>query len=1046
MNRENSPDFLVNQAGIYPLTDAQRGIWLRSKSNPRAGQAYQLPFAIRLHGDLDTAAMEAAIHDLLRWNDGLRSSFPIDHDGNPYCRIAPESHARAGFQFIDLLGNSDAAQQVTALAEEDWRTPFDLEIGPLVRARLVREARDCHTLLLTAHHIVVDGPSLIQLSEQLASLYNYRVGHAEAPGPAPSMAEYAVVEATSREAREASISFWSETLAGARSLHDIPTDRPRPRTEDPTAGFMKFGFNREETARIRACARQANGTLFTVLLASWAVLMARLSRDDYAVIGVPFSRHSKGAKAGLVGCLIDLLPVRVPYNPEMRVSELLAATRSSVRQAAKHAALPLDQIMAAAEILTSPTHHPVFQSSFSMPRPVERIPSFAGLRISAIDVSISRAMVDEVLDPDEHAFSDYSCALVAGTTTPSTTKMDLSILLLESAGCIHGGIEYATTLWNESTIRMMADCWRHLALSMSQRIDQRIADIDWHPNCSGSTCRSMATVARQELEFAAQPLRRWARQMPDADAIVSGNLQISFSSLDKYVDALAAGLQLAGVHRCSRVAFVGGRSMTAVAIMFAAFRNGATFVPLDETIPPERLARILEDCDPALVIGEQSHAMPFQSRWMAAGSIARWPETSEAGCASPLPEPQDWRNLPAYIIYTSGSTGHPKGVEVGHEALALCSTTISSFCDSQPKDRVLQAASIGFDAFILEVLMSIFRGACLCIPQGTSLVGEALGQALDEFGITHALLTPTALSSLERSNFPKLRTLLSGAEPLGGDLARKWAKGRRLFNCYGPTEATIIATAMEIPEEMPGDPAIGYVLGQHTGYVLDPNGHPVPPGVVGELHLAGRGLANGYVGSKLLTDERFLANPFHPDAAPRMYRTGDLVRVRQDGTLQFCGRNDSQVKIHGLRIEPLEVEGCIASLPGVKAVRVRVIDTPSGRRLAAYVAARDDMDSAYIRAHARRQLPAYMVPSHIIMMANLPLLPSGKLDHRALPPPQADEERDIAPPRGRTEETLCALWSQLLGVPRIGRDDHFFDLGGHSLLAVRVVSRVRQDL
>ena len=1033
--------------GSYPLTDAQRGIWLRSKSNPRAGQAFQLPLALRLHGDLDKGALEAAIHDLLRWNDGLRSSFPVDENGNPFCRIGPASQARAEFQFIDLLGHLDAAEEVTALAEKDWRTPFDLENGPMVRASLVRESADCHTLILTTHHSVVDGPSLILVAEQLASLYNFRTGRAPAPVPAPSMADFAAREAAYRATGECCVPFWREALADARRLHGIPTDRPRPRIEDPTAGFIKFGFNREETALVRAGARKANVTLYTVLLASWAVLVARLGRDDHAVVGVPFSRHSHGDAASLVGCLIDLLPVKIPHSPTMEVSELLAITRTAVKQAVAHAALPLDQIMAAAGIPASPAHHPLFQTSISIPRQPVRVPDFVGLQVSAIGISVNRAMVDDGLDAEEAAIANYSCAVVAGTTTPSATKMDISIALLESAGRLHGGIEFSSALWDEATLRMMANCWRHVALSMSQCTEQRIADIGWHPNKRAPVCEALPVPSPREPEFLGQALRRWAKLNPDGDAIVLRGQRINFSRLNRLADDLADALRNAGARPGSRVAFVGSRGLNAVALMFASFRCGSTFVPLDEDMPNGRLAHILNDCDPSIVVGAPTELAAATSRvCLAAEIIDSPPYTGRPVNTEPLPELKDWRDLPAYIIYTSGSTGNPKGVEVGHEALALCGTTLASYCDSQPNDRVLQAASIGFDVFILEVVMSIGQGATLCIPHGSVLVGDTLGENIEELQVTHALLTPTAISSLKSSDFPNLRSLYSCAEPLGGDLARKWARGRRLFNCYGPTEATIIATAIEVPEEISGDPPIGYVLGQHAGYVLDPHGHPVPPGVIGELHLGGNALANGYVGSTLLTSERFIANPFNPEPGSRMYRTGDLVRALPDGALQFHGRNDSQVKIHGVRIEPQEVESCIASVPGVKAVHVRVIDVPAGRRLAAYVLASEDTDAALIKSQLKTKLPGYMVPAHIIMLAAFPLLPSGKLDHRAFPLPEADEGRQIAAARSATEGTLCSLWSDLLGIPRIGRDDHFFDLGGHSLLAVQVISRVRQNL
>ena len=1033
---------------IIPITEIQRGMWLRCKSYPLAAQAYLLPFSFRLEGQLDVNALRLAFDDLLRANDGLRSSFPVTGDGSPVCRIGPASSASLEYRFLDLSSCAEKDRRITELAAEDWRRPFDLDNGPLLRTTLIRESPLSHVLMVMAHHIVIDGPSLIRLSEQLALHYNFRVGQADEPPPMASMADWMRDASNARSGGADDIAYWREYLAGISPVHGVPTDRPRPAVEDATAGYIKFGFNRRDLDLIKAGARSMGVSTYTLMVTAWAVMLARLGRDDHAVVGVPFSRHRGQVADTPLGCLIDMLPIRIPNDPDLAIHDLLGKVQASVRKSMTHGALPLDRMMSAAGIASSPAHHPVYQTCFTLPKPVAAVPRFAGLRLSALDVSLERAMVDDGYTDEQREHTEYSCALVSGTAKPFAVKMDITILVLESSGCLHGGIEFAAALWDESTVRMMADGWRHIALAMAQSPAKLLGAIDWGVRDPLLPCSVSGKADAVQLESPASALRRWATIQPDADALLLPGRRISFGALEQHVDAMVEILVRRGVSAGARIAYVGHRGPMAVILFLAALRRGACFVPLDASQPPARLAALIDGCDPRLVAGHcASQRQLTQGRqWLAVGEPTDPDFDDPANVPRPDSLPPGWESLPAYVFHTSGSTGAPKGVEVSQGALARCRTTLPDYCDSGPGHRVLQAANITFDVFVLELLMSICQGAALCLPDRVALAGESLAEALDSFGITHALLTPSTLASLGKANFPLLQTLLCGAEPLPADLARRWMRGRKVFNCYGPTEATIIATAFELTEPLAGNPPIGRVLGQHRGYVLDPHGHPLPPGAVGELYLGGDALATGYLGSERLTRQRFVADPFSANPDARMYRTGDLVRARQDGALLYQGRADDQIKINGVRVEPKEVESHLASLPGIRDVHVRAVEFLNSPRLVAYVTAESHIDEAWVKARLRESLPLHLVPSHVIQLTAFPRLPNGKMDPHSLPVPQARPADGGAEAEGPTESLLAGLWSTLLGLDRVGRDDHFFDLGGHSLLAVQVIARVRQAL
>ncbi|HET7866139.1 MAG TPA: amino acid adenylation domain-containing protein, partial [Burkholderiaceae bacterium] len=1015
-----------------PLSLAQQRLWFLDRLDQRAGAAYHIPTGVRLQGRLDVPALQAALDRIVARHEVLRTCFEPTADGAMQ-RIAARDRGLA-LQHHDLSALPAAEQQaqLRTLTNAEAAAPFDLAHGPLIRARLVRLADTDHVLLVTMHHIVSDGWSMGVLVREFGALYAaFAQGQADPLPPLPiQYADFAVWQRRWLEGPvlQRQLQFWTEHLQGAPALLELPTDRPRPPMQDFTGDSVGFELDAALTAQLKALAQRHGATLFMVLLAAWGALLARLSGQGEAVIGTPVANRNRAEIEPLIGFFVNTQALRVSLAGNPSTAELLARVQATALAAQDHQDLPFDQIIEALNPERSLTHPPVFQALFDWQNAPMGDLELPGLQLEGLH----------------------------GST--QVTKFDIELVMQDRGERIAGALSYVTALFNRATIE------RHVAL-LQTLLQGMVADeqaaVARLPLLPAAETEWLHSCNATEADFPAdlcihQRFEQQVRRTPEAIALVFEDTTLSYAQLDAQANRLAHHLITLGVRPDTRVALCLPRGIDMVVALLATLKAGGAYVPLDPGYPPERLAFMLEDCRPRVLLTDAA----------TRAALATLPVPPEAPVVL-LDDPRPWSGLAAsapdaaalglqpshlaYVIYTSGSTGRPKGVMVAHSGLCNLAQAQAATLAVTADSRVLQFASVSFDACIFEVLMALLSGATLCLPGPGLVAGQALLDVLQRRRISHATLTPAVLLALPEpapGQRPRLRTLVVAGEACSQALVQRFAPWTEsLINAYGPTEATVWASMQSCDIGHAGPPPIGRPICNTRMHVLDAQGQPLPIGAAGEIHIAGAGLARGYLNRPDLTAERFVPDPFGP-AGSRMYRTGDLGRWRIDangeGSLEFLGRNDHQVKIRGFRIELGEIEAALLVCPGVReAVVLAREDEPGNKRLVAYLTGAGLQPEA-LRAALARSLPEHMVPAAYVLLEDLPLTPNGKLDRKALPTPEgaAFGAAQFEPPQGEIESTLAALWCELLGLKRVGRADNFFELGGYSLLAVTLIERM----
>ncbi|MGW5714880.1 non-ribosomal peptide synthase/polyketide synthase [Amycolatopsis sp. NPDC003865] len=944
--------------GPAPLAGVQVGMWLADRMAP-AGAEYLVPNAVRLRGPLDVDALAAALTKLVERHEILRTRF-VEIDGEPK-------------QVVDPAG--PVPLPVTEIGEIE---PFlalrgiDLATGPVFAAALGKLAEDDHVLVLSAHHIVLDGWSEGILAEELRDLY------AGADLPSPPV-QYADVAAWSQPS-EADVEFWRTQLAGVPQVVQLPTDRPRPPVRDPRGARYEFSVPADLAARLGEVGAQARASLFMTLLAGFQVLVARHTGLREFAIGSPVAGRDHPDTERLIGQFVNTLALRADLTGSPGFTELLERVRETALNSFSHQEVPFDRVVAELRPDRDPSRNPLVQLMFALQTVAQGGWEFAGLDCEPVGVETGAA------------------------------KFDLAMVLREQAdGTVGGVLEYPVALFDEDTIAAFAE--RYLRLLDGFAADPR-RPVDRVPMLDAAELAPLDGGAPGGT-FAGL-IEAQARRTPDAPAVVAGPDSLTYAELDAAANRVARHLRLRGAGPEKVVALLLPRSADLVVAQLAVVKTGAAFLPIDPGYPEERIRYMLDDADPVLALRE----LPLSTMDDSPLVVGVRPENA------------------AYVIYTSGSTGRPKGVVVSHAGLAtLVENTVAAYRVG-PGDRVLQYVSPSFDASILELCAALMTGAALVVTPPGPLLGDQLRDVLAEGRVTHALIPPAALATVEDPDLPDFRTVVVGGDVCPPELVAKWAPGRRMLNMYGPTEATVVSTVSE-PLEVGGRVTIGQALRHTRAYVLDDRLQPVPPGVAGELYVASPGLARGYLGRPGLTASRFVANP----AGGRMYRTGDLVRRTRAGDLEFLGRTDDQVKIRGFRIELGEVEAALRAHPALTAAVVLAKPDPAGqKRLVAYVAG--DVTAAGLRTFLGQRLPEHLVPSAFVVLDALPVNASGKLDRAALPEP-AEETADYIAPGSPEEQLIADIWAEVLDVPRVGLGDDFFALGGHSVLAAKVRMRLQ---
>ncbi len=1025
-----------------PLSYSQERLWFLDRLDP-GHCGYLVHAAWRLDGPLDASAFRRAAADVAQRHETLRTVFPEDQ-GRPVQQI--ESRPNWAVEITDLSALAHEAQEraLFALSADQQGNPMDLATGPLVRCRLVRGAPERHVLLLTMHHIVCDGWSLSVFYRELAACYEARQqGREPALPPLPiAYGDYArwQRERLQGERVEATVAHWRRRLASVERL-ELPCDGRRPPVTSHRGAARGRRLPWSLWRQLEQLAEREDATLFMTLFAAFHVLLSRLTGQTNLAVGVPFANRNLQETAGLIGFFVNTLPLRVDLSGDPTFAQLLAQVRATVVDALAHAEAPFDRLVQELQPERSLSHHPVFQTVFAVETEVEPQP----------------ALIDVTALPWE---------------APTTVcRFDLEVHVLRQAAGPVAVAVYNRDLFADATMERWLEAFETLLTQIVANPCARLSQLEAVSETQRRELlleRSGSNAVADEEPF--QPLHHvfaeHAKRRPEAVAVTDEEGDLTYSQLDQRSTAVAQRLLALGVSPEDRVGVCLERSAGAVVAILGVLKAGAAYVPLDPRSPDLRLRALVASVQPRVVItgrdgpSRLSHLVADTPLLVLEGAITR---------------PSDARALPAvspdqlaYIIFTSGTTGAPKGVAVSHRSLTMLLRGAVSLCSPGENDVWTMSHALVFDFSVWELWGALaWGGRLVVVPEMVRHAPEEFCHWLERHRVTMLNLTPTEFSRLLHQEPPEtwrarfcLRTLFLGGEALDRDHVRRWIHALgdaepQLVNLYGVTEATVIATAQRltrslVDEEWTGSP-LGTPMAGWEAYLLDDRLRLVPPGAVGELCLGGRGVARGYWNDPALTANSFVPHP--TVAGARLYRTGDQARWRNDGTLEFHGRRDSQVKLRGHRIELGEIAAQLRTHPHVADAYVVLAATDLGERslVAYFVSKRNEAgevgaSAAELNHWLRDRLPFWMIPQGIVELSELPRSASGKIDERALP--RAAVGRAAAasyvPPRNLAEQTLADLWADVLGAESVGVHDNFFELGGHSLLATQLVSRIRE--
>jgi amino acid adenylation domain-containing protein len=1015
-------DPLQESAGevyAFPLSFAQRRLWFLDQLEP-GNPSYNIAAAVRLEGFLDVPALSAALREIERRHETLRTTFAV-LDDQPVQVVSPAVDLEV--PILDLRALGTACTEAWVLASEAARQPFDLTRGPLWRARLVRVANDEHLLLLSLHHIVADGWSVGVLIHEAATLYAaFASGQ---PSPLPELPiQYADFvlwqqEWLQSEALEIQLRYWTERLSGAPPLLELPSDRPRSGAPARGGGLCQTVLPADLIAALQARSGVEGATLFMLLLATFQALLGRYCGQDDIVVGSPIANRSRREIEGLIGLFVNTLALRCPLsgNPDFRM--LVARVREVTLGAYANQDLPFEKLVEELAPERSLAHTPLFQVLLVLQGPDETMPELPGLSVEVIELPNGLAKFDLLVDlkPDSGGLSvrwTYDRQIFDGPTAERMLGHFQS--LLEAV--------VADPQRRISQLPLLSVAERHQIL------------LEWNASTAGAAGQCL-----HEL-FAEQAARR-----PGATALIDGVTEISYGELRSWSTRLARRLRTLGVGPETRVGVLLERSWHLVATLLGVLEAGGAYVGLDPAYPRERLELLLVDSGARILLTRESlrENLPVELPGLAILCCERlWAELA-AEEPAPLPPVAGPESL-AYLIYTSGSTGRPKAVAIEHRsAVALVEWSRQVFTDRE-LEGVLASTSIGFDLSAFELFVPLCRGGTVVLA--TNVLELPRLPAAARVRLINTV--PSAMAELVRAGgVPSgVETVCLAGEALRPALAaeiHRLSPTRRVLNLYGPSEDTTYSIWAEVPLRSQVVP-IGRPVCGTRAHVLDQEGELLPIGVPGELLLAGAGLARCYLGRPELTAERFVPDPFSGEPGARAYRTGDLVRHYPGGDLEFLGRTDHQVKVRGFRVEPGEIEAALEQHARVREAAVVSLGEGASRHLVAYVA--PAVEAGDLRSFLRDRLPDYLVPAVFVRLEALPRTPNGKVDRRALSAPEStrEPEQGFVAPRTWVEELIVGVWEEVLGVEPVGREDNFFALGGHSLLATQVVSHLRRAL
>ena len=1015
---------------VFAPSFGQERLWFLSQLEPDSDVAYNVHTAVGIAGPLDRLVLQQALDSVLARHESLRTGVALIA-GEPRQIVLP--HAVVAIPVVDhpgLTPEQERATVTTTLAREAGRR-FVLDQPPLLRVLLLRFAEDRHVLLVVLHHIVCDGWSIGVFLQDLATAYD-RVGRGDEP-PGETVVQYADFAAWQREAlsgpRLARLTgFWKEQLADLEPL-EIPTDHPRPPVRAARGDTCRARVPAPLVEALTGLAGQHEATLFMGMLAAFQVLLARHGGQRDLAVGTAVANRTRRELDGVLGLFVNTLVMRTRLPESGTFAELLGRVRRTCLDAYAHQDLPFEKVVEELRPVRDLSRTPLFQAMFLLQNTPVRPIALDRLTFTPLDIDPGTAKFDLTLE-----------------ATPVGAELDLAL-------------HYSPDLFGRPTAERMLQQFLRLLRGVVDAPDRDTADLD----LLGAedhllVGRDWARGPVREVPW--RPLhelvRAQATRTPEAVAVEADDATLTYADLVDRVDALARHLRGHGVCPGDAVGVCVERSASLVVALLAVLTAGAAYVPIDPGYPTERIGYMLRDARVRLVLST-SAAAPC----LPAGGPDRVLLDRLGDPPSAIDPAEDGAgDRAAYLIYTSGSTGLPKGVRIGHRSLVNVILAVAAELAAGPADTLAAVASVSFDIAALELFMPLLiGGTVVVVPERSVADGPQLASRMARGGVTIMQATPATWRLLLMAGWqpsPRLRMLCTG-EALDGDLAaRLLSGGGLLWNLYGPTEATLYASVGRVRDA--DRIGLGEPVANTVRHVLDGALRPVPIGAVGELYLGGAALGYGYVGQSALTASRFLPDPFATTPGARMYRTSDLCRYRSDGTLEYLGRADQQIKVRGFRIEPGEIETVLARHAEVAhavvvARRVSAVDV----RLVAFVVARPtfgrgpDAEAGLVeelRDLAKRDLPAQLAPSMYAVVDELPLTPSGKLDRAALRRDSATmtvQAVDETPPRTEVERQIAAIFAEVLGVDRVGVHAGFFDLGGHSLLAAKFATRLREE-
>ena len=1015
-----------------PLSFAQQRLWFIDQLEP-GSPAYNVPIGLRLQGSLDIPALRKTLNEVVRRHESLRTVFPRAEE--PVQVVLPALT-------IDLpIVEADEAT-VESLMIEEAQTPFNLRTGPLLRAKLLRLGKDDHVALFTMHHIVSDGWSIGILVHEVATLYKSYAAGAESPlNELPiQYGDYAVWQRNwlQGEVLEGQVSYWKQQLADAPELLELPIDHPRAAVQSQRGTQRRFTFSPELTAGLKELSRREDATLFMTTLAAFQALLYRYTHQQDILIGTPIANRTRIETEPLIGFFVNTLVLRGRVNGAASFSELLKQVRESTLSAYLHQDVPFEQVVDELRPQRSLSHTPLFQVMFALQNAPQQELELDGLRLSAVEA-------------------------ISGTA-----KFDLNLSLLEAQGELRGALEYNTDLFEATTIEQMLVHYERILHSIVNDPNQRLSELRLLDKAEEQKVLvefNETMPAQYDWNQCVHALfEQQVKRSPAAIAVVFEQEEVTYAELNAKANQLARKLRQLGVTEESIVGVLMERSVELVISLLAVMKAGGAYLPLDPEYPTERLEFMFADAKPRVLLTQERLAEE------ARVVVGETPVVSVDGQRDELAQFDDsdlQQTVRAdqliYVIYTSGSTGKPKAAMNEHRAVANRLLWMVQRYGLSSSDAIVQKTPFTFDVSGWEFFCPLVSGGRLVVARpGGHREPRYLVQLIQTQNVTITHFVPAMLRAFLDHEAARtcrsLRMMVSSGEALSEELERlvferlPWVS---LENLYGPTETAIEVTGWSCgsgdqPRTIEGSNGwvtIGAPIVNVTAYVLDRSLRPVPLGVRGELFIGGVAVGRGYLNRAALTAERFIPDNFSAEAGARLYRTGDLVRQRRDGSIEYIGRLDDQIKLRGHRIELGEIEAALMGHEAVAGAVVQVKSDAHGEaRLVAYFTVNASVSVAELREHLRGLLPEYMLPAVFVKLEEFALNASGKVNRKALPePPGAAVESEYEAPRTPVEQKLCDIWAEVLPVERVGINESFFDLGGHSLLATQVISRVHVE-